>query len=41
MPDVGTTRLVIMWTVKPGDVEAADRLFESHAKWMARTPARG
>jgi hypothetical protein len=23
-----------MWTVGPNDVEAGDRLFESHGKWM-------
>jgi hypothetical protein len=41
MPDVGTTRLVIMWTVKAADIEAADRLFESHATWMTAHPREG
>jgi hypothetical protein len=41
MPDIGTTRLVIMWTVKAEDVAAADKLFESHAKWMTAHPREG
>jgi hypothetical protein len=34
MSEIGKTHIVVMWTVGPDDVEAGDRVFESHGKWM-------
>ena len=41
MSQLGKTRLVITWIVRPEDVAEADRLFESHAKWMTGHPREG
>ena len=41
MSDLGKSHIVIMWTVGPDDVEAGDRLFESHGKWMTGHPREG
>ncbi len=41
MSEVGKTHIVIMWTVGPDDVEAGDRLFESHGKWMTGHSRQG
>jgi hypothetical protein len=39
--DTGKSHIVIMWTVGRDDVEAGDRLFESHGKWMTDHPREG
>ena len=41
MSHLGKSHLMIMWTVGPEDVAEADRLFVSHAEWVAGHPREG
>lgn len=40
MPTIGKTQITIIWIVPPEHVEEGDRIFESHAGWMASTHPR-
>lgn len=41
MSHLGKTQIVIMFTVGPGDVAEADRIFASHGEWMKGHPREG
>jgi hypothetical protein len=41
MSAMGTTHIIIMWTVDEGDVAEWDRIFASHAEWMTGHPRDG